>query len=169
MPSKPYYKELKEQLELLKNENRELSNTIESLKNRLQELDKKANELREQNLRFSADVENLQKATDAKIREMEKVASARIINELLPILDSLDNAHDDSAKILRSQFLNILKKEGLEVIDSSDVPFDPNVHEAIGILEGMRDGYVGKIVRNGYKFNGRLLRPALVLIGKEVK
>lgn len=169
MSSQSFHRELKHRINGLKKENEELNNKMSELQSKIEELNKEIHELKEQNLRFSADVENFQKATESKIREMENNASVKVINDLLPILDSLDNATDDNAKALRLQFLSILKKQGLEIIDNANVPFDPNIHEAIGVDEGGRDGYITKIVRNGYKFKGRLIRPALVLIGKEVK
>ena len=100
--------------------------------------------------------------------EMQELASLRIIRELLPILDSLDNATDQSARALRSQMLGVLEKEGLKVIDNVNVPFDPNIHESVGFVEGAESGKVAKIIRNGYKIKDKLLRPALVLVGKEV-
>ncbi len=168
MPSTPYHRLLKYEISKLREVNRDLNVELDRLKTQLQELNERIKYLTEQNLRFAADVENFQRATEQKIAEMQELASVRIIRELLPILDSLDNATDQSAKALRSQMLGVLEKEGLRVIDSINVPFDPNIHESVGFVEGSEPGQVAKIVRNGYKIKDKLLRPALVLVGKEV-
>lgn len=169
MPSTPFHKVLKEQISSLQGENERLNNNLEAMNRKIEELNEEIRALREQNLRFSADVENFQKATQMALKDLEIQASTKILMELLPVLDSLDNASDESSKVIKSQLMGILSREGLEVVDSVDVKFDPNVHEAIGTVDGGKDGHVAKIIRNGYKFKGKLLRPALVLIGKEVK
>jgi molecular chaperone GrpE len=168
VPSTPYHRILKYEIARLREVNRDLNMELDNLNKQLQELNDRLKFLTEQNLRFAADVENFQRATEQKIMEMQELASLRIIRELLPILDSLDNATDQSARALRSQMLGVLEKEGLKVIDNVNVPFDPNIHESVGFVEGAESGKVAKIIRNGYKIKDKLLRPALVLVGKEV-
>lgn len=107
-------------------------------------------------------------------------ATGNLIEQLLPVLDSFELALssgdpaslDTGAERLRKgvelvygEFLGALEKAGLERIEALGQPFDPEEHEAVMHVEG-DDGEPGvrDVVRNGYRFKGRVLRPAMVKV-----
>jgi len=139
-------------------------------------LSKERDELRELAQRVQADFENyrkrmLREQTDAIAR-----ANETLVEQLLPVLDSaslalaqLDDADDRVRKGIELVFAgltDVLEKAGLERIDETDVPFDPNVHEAV-LQEGGPGGepVVAELVRPGYRLKGKVLRPAMVKVG----
>ncbi len=122
-------------------------------------------ELKEQNLRFSADLENFQKRVGEESLKIINYASERIIKQLLPVLDSLDNVTDEGSLAIRRQIEGILQKEGLTAINDS-VAFDPNKHEAIGVEDGGEANTIKRVVRKGYALGDRVIRPELVILNK---
>ncbi|OZH93317.1 nucleotide exchange factor GrpE [Salmonella enterica] len=96
-------------------------------------------------LRIKAEMENLRRRTEQDIEKAHKFALEKFVNELLPVIDSLDRA--------------------LEV---ADVPLDPNVHQAIAMVESeeVPAGNVLGIMQKGYTLNGRTIRAAMVTVAK---
>jgi molecular chaperone GrpE len=127
--------------------------------------DQTIKELREQNLRFSADLDNFRKRAGEESLRLAGYASERIIKELLPVLDSLDNVKDEGSLAIKRQIDGILQKEGLTAIDDG-TGFDPNRHEAIGVEDGGEANTIKKIVRKGYAIGDRVIRPELVILNK---
>jgi molecular chaperone GrpE len=125
--------------------------------------------------RVAADFDNYRKRTLRGQAALIERASERIMVALLPVLDSLDSAaaieprsvtEEKMAAGVRGtllQLLDILSREGLEVIPTWDEPFDPRIHEAVlRTGEGDAPLIVTKELRRGYQLAGRVLRPALV-------
>lgn len=124
-------------------------------------------------------------ATEARLersakREVEE-ARGKLVQDLLPVLDNLDRtiraAHlgrSDPAllegvRLVRHQLEAVLRGYGVERIEALDQRFDPGVHEAIGVnavSDPRRHGVVVQQAEPGYRFAGRLLRPARVHVGK---
>jgi molecular chaperone GrpE len=71
-------------------------------------------------------------------------------------------------ELVFAEFLAVLERNGLERIDATGVPFDPNVHDAV-LQEGGSDGepIVTETVRTGYRLKGRVLRPAMVKVARK--
>jgi len=140
-------------------------------------LAKERDELRELAQRVQADFENYRKRmlrdqTDAIAR-----ANESLIEGLLPVVDSFELALGQLAdtdeqvrkgvELVFAGLVDVLDKAGLERIDSTGVPFDPNVHEAV-IQEGDHgDPVVADTVRTGYRLKGRVLRPAMVKVARK--
>lgn len=158
MPGVSYYRSLKQSLS-------ECSGKVKSLEDSLKEKERTIQELREQNLRYTADLDNFQKKLGEESMRMMDYASERIIKEILPVLDSLENANDEGSMAIRKQIESILQKEGLVVIDDS-TNFDPNKHEAIGVEEGGVANTIKKVIRKGYMLGDRVIRPELVILNK---
>jgi molecular chaperone GrpE len=140
-------------------------------------LAKERDELRELAQRVQADFENYRKRmlrdqTDAIAR-----ANESLIEELLAVVDNfelalgqLDDADEQVRKGVELVFaglVHVLDKAGLERIDSTGVPFDPNVHEAVMQEGDHGDPVVADTVRTGYRLKGRVLRPAMVKVARE--
>jgi molecular chaperone GrpE (heat shock protein) len=129
-------------------------------------------------------------ATEARLARAAQLdaeqARGKLVQELLPVLDNLDRtiqvalAHGngrsdpamlDGVRMVRQQLEGVLRGYGVERIDATGQPFDPSLHEAIGIApvgDPRRHGVVAHQAEPGYRFAGRLLRPAKVTVGKLV-
>ena len=120
--------------------------------------------------RLQAEFENYKKQTVRRNTEVVEQASAQLAAKLLPVLDAFDNAiiHGiDGIGPLYKVMLDVLQKEGLDVIDTDGVAFDPNLHEAVMHEEGdadQREPLVADTMRTGYTWKGKVLRPAMVKV-----
>ncbi|MCX6525358.1 MAG: nucleotide exchange factor GrpE, partial [Actinobacteria bacterium] len=120
--------------------------------------------------RVQADFENYKRRVDQQNVELRARAAEQLARELLPVLDAGEAASvqgmQDAAAIY-SQLLSTLEKQGLARVAESDVEFDPNIHEAVIHEEGESEGeaaVVTEILRTGYLWNDRVLRPAMVKV-----
>jgi molecular chaperone GrpE len=133
--------------------------------------------LREMYLRKLAEFDNFRKRTDRERRELKKTAAEGLVSELLPVLDNFERAvqHADESepvaflegvRMIARQFADILTKSGLEPIDPTGAPFDPELHEAVQRVEGgdHEPGTVVQVFSKGYTYGGRLIRPAMVSV-----
>ena len=146
---------------------------IERLKMELQESSDKA-------VRATAELDNIRKRTSRDIENAHKYALERFVSELLPVLDSMElgiNASQSAEDIesLREGMDLTLKmlfdrmgKFGVKTIDPAGEKFDPEWHEAVSMqeLEGSEPGQVVTVMQKGYELNGRLVRPAMVVVAK---
>ncbi|HEY3842075.1 MAG TPA: nucleotide exchange factor GrpE [Acidimicrobiales bacterium] len=127
--------------------------------------------------RTQADFENYRKRIQRMQDEQSARAASDLVNKLLPVLDTLDlaqahqseaGADSEDAKALaasRAMLLDALAKEGLERVDEAGVKFDPSVHDAVARVEGEGgEEVVDQVLRSGYRFRGKVLRPAMVSV-----
>ncbi len=117
--------------------------------------------------RLQAEFENYKKQVAKRESEARERANDSLIGELLPVLDAFDGAVANGAEDvapMRGTFLDALGKQGLERIEPVDDAFDPNLHEAVMHEPGDEtDGpVVAEVMRAGYVWKGRVLRPAMV-------
>lgn len=116
--------------------------------------------------RVQADFDNFRRRTSAQARAEAERASGRLAEALLPVLDAAEAAyvqHPDEIGPLLNQMLAELKRQGLEALDLHGAPFDPEVAEAV--QHEPADGgepVVAEVLRSGYRWKGRTLRPAMV-------
>ncbi len=127
--------------------------------------------------RVAADFENFRKRSERDLLDNAVRASQRVVENLLPVLDSFDLAvaqaqtTDEEASFLkgvlgtRQQLMDTLAKEGLEPIPSVGELFDPEVHEAARVVEDAEPLVVVAEMRRGYRLGGRVIRAALVVVG----
>ncbi|HWQ90383.1 MAG TPA: nucleotide exchange factor GrpE [Clostridia bacterium] len=143
----------------------------------------KADEHWERLVRTSADFDNYKKRAVRERQEAIKYANEGLLEKLMPVLDSFDNAlaatqtaPTEVAESLRTgvamihdQIKGVLREAGLEEVDGMGKPFDPNFHEAIAQRETAEvpEGQVVQQLRKGYKLRERLLRPASVIVAKQ--
>lgn len=132
-------------------------------------------------LRIKAEMENLRRRTELDVEKAHKFALEKFVNELLPVIDSLDRAlevadkaNPDNAAMIEGieltlkSMLDVARKFGVEVIADTDVPLDPNVHQAIAMVESedVAAGNVLGVMQKGYTLNGRTIRAAMVTVAK---
>jgi molecular chaperone GrpE len=127
--------------------------------------------------RVTAEFDNYRKRTERDRAENVRRAGQRVIESLLPVLDSIDAAMSieattpTEAKMLEgmkgthAQLLEALSRDGFAEIDAVGTPFDPALHEAISVTPGEGEQIVEQEVRKGYVMGGRVIRPSLVVVG----
>lgn len=165
-------------LEILPDEeikNIDISQRIEKLKNELGKCNDERKEYLDGWQRAKADFINYKKDESKRFQEMAQYVAGGLIQDLLPVLDSFDLAlgHGMSSDVekgvllIKSQFLDVLKKRGLEVMDTGGQKFNPEFHESVGEAESdMKEGMIIEEIQKGYTLNGQVLRPARVKIVK---
>ena len=153
---------------------------VEQLQQALVEADERAKNHWQQYLRAVAELDNVRKRAQRDIEAANRYGLEKFAAELLPVKDSLElavqNAARADARSLREgqeatlQLLSrALEKLGVTVIDPLGEPFDPARHEAMMTQESTtaEPNSVLKVVQLGYELNGRLLRPARVIVARE--
>jgi molecular chaperone GrpE len=149
---------------------------------RLEKAQANAEENNNKYMRLAAESENLRKRTVREVEHAHKFAIERFAGELLAVVDSLemgiDAGADASAEALLEGSQATLKllagalmKSGIEPLDPVGEPFDPNLHEAMTMQpsDSAEPGSVLTVIQKGYQLNGRLLRPARVIIATELQ
>ena len=115
-----------------------------------------------------AEFENFRKRVMKQHTDDVARATGRLVEQLLPVLDAFDYGighGDESLAPMRAQLLNALEKDGLERLDPTEQPFDPNEHDAVAHEPGEGGEHVvAETLRAGYRWNGSLLRPAMVKV-----
>jgi molecular chaperone GrpE len=148
----------------------------------LKERAAKADEHWDRLLRTTADLDNFKKRAAREKQDAIRFANENLMQKLVPVLDSFDmamsalqNGKTGAAQSLQTgismvyqQLKGALAEAGLEEVDATGKPFDPNLHEAISQQETstVPEGQVVQQVRKGYKLRERLLRPASVIVAQ---
>ena len=147
----------------------------------LEKLQKDNSELKDKFLRLAAEFDNYKKRTLKEKIELMKTAAQDTVSALLPVLDDFDrakkNADDENSEEAFSQgvtlvyqkLYNILKQKGLQPMNTTGEPFDPEYHEAITEIPAPTDDMKGKVVdtiEKGYLLNDKIIRHAKVVVGK---
>ena len=137
---------------------------------KIEELQKQIRDLEYKWKRAAADYANLEKRVAHEKEVFSKFALANFLRQLLPILDTLEEAvthvEDEGLKMVLEQFKNILSENGVEEIEAAGKDFDPNLHEAVEMVEGEENKVVG-VVKKGYKIGEKVIRVAGVRVGKK--
>ena len=167
--------------------------SLDSLRTRLADADvaleasrAEAESLRDQALRAVAEADNVRKRADRSIENAHKYALERFVNDLLPAVDSFERAVDAAAELKADAgeavssmaegmelslklLIEAMQRQGIEVVDPIGAPFDPKLHEAMSMIENpeAEPGSVIEVFQKGYTVNGRLARPARVIVAKE--
>ena len=154
----------------------EIKRLTESLEQKTKETEENYNKF----LRACADLENYKKRVEKEKGELVSFPNERLIKELIPVVDNLERAIDhiedesdhsaikDGIKLVLDSLLAVLNKFGIEVASAVGEKFDPKKHEAVSQEESCEyePGTVIKEFHKCYYLNGRLLRPAMVVIVK---
>lgn len=146
----------------------------------LEQAQAKAEENWDRYLRTAAELENVRKRATRDVENAHRFALERFSKELLAVRDSLemglaaaDSANVESLLEGSEATLKILsgtmQQFGVEVVDPAGEPFDPEFHEAISMQpsDDVEPGSVVTVVQKGYSLNGRLLRPAMVIVASD--
>ncbi|SKA25807.1 heat shock protein GrpE [Vibrio cincinnatiensis] len=132
-------------------------------------------------LRARADVENMRRRSEQEIDKARKYALGRFVEELLPVLDNLeraiqavDNENEvikpflEGVELTHKTFVDAVAKFGVTVINPEGEPFNPEYHQAMSIQESPdhESNTVMFVMQKGYELNGRVVRPAMVMVAK---
>ncbi len=150
----------------------ELARMLEELEATRLERDQYLDALR----RLKAEFENSRKRQERERARVHAMASERLVQDLLPVLDNLDRALEAGGDIregvlaTRNQLAEVLGNEGLLPVASDGQPFDPNVHEAVmgRPSDEHEEGTILQTFERGYLLNGKAIRPAKVVVAKQV-
>ena len=149
-----------------------------------EELDRLQEELavaKDAALRSQAEAQNAKRRAEQDVEKARKFALERFAGELLPVVDNLERAleaasGDDEAikpiaegvELTLKSFMDVLGKQNIEMVDPQGEPFDPNLHQAMSMIENneVEPNTVIAVMQKGYTLNGRLVRPAMVMVSK---
>jgi molecular chaperone GrpE len=132
-------------------------------------------------LRAQADAQNAKRRAEQDVERARKFALERFCSELLPVVDNLERALESASggeeavkpiaegvELTLKSFLDALRKFNIEAVDPQGEPFDPNLHQAMSMVENpeVEPNTVIAVMQKGYTLNGRLVRPAMVMVSK---
>ncbi len=138
-------------------------------------------EARDTALRAQADAQNLGRRAEQDIEKARKYALERFTGELLPVVDNLERALEaasgdeatpkpiaEGVELTLKSLLDAMRKFNIAVVDPQGEPFDPNLHQAMTLVENneVEPNTVLNVMQRGYTLNGRLVRPAMVVVSK---
>ncbi|MGL5122255.1 MAG: nucleotide exchange factor GrpE, partial [Plesiomonas shigelloides] len=152
---------------------------------RIAELEKeldaaKINE-RDSVLRARAEVDNIRRRAEQDVEKAHKFALEKFANELLPVIDSLERAVEladkqntdlhamiEGVELTLKSLYSAMNKFGVEPVDQVGCPFNPDVHQAMSMVESAEHpaNHIVMVLQKGYTLNGRLIRPAMVMVSK---
>jgi len=152
--------------------------TPEELMARLEE---DLNAARDAALRAHADAQNIKRRAEQDVEKSRKFALESFCKELLPVVDNLERTlavtagHDESVapiiegvELTLKSFTDALRKFNIESVDPHGEPFDPQLHQAMSLVENadVEPNTVIAVMQKGYTLNARLVRPAMVMVSK---
>ena len=123
---------------------------------------------------------NVQRRAEQEVEKARKFALERFCGDLLSVVDNLERALESSGdeqgsaalaegvELTRKGFMDVLAKYGVEAVDPQGEPFDPETAQAMSMVEqpDVEPNSVVAVMQKGYLLNGRLLRPAMVMVSK---
>ncbi|UCG38426.1 MAG: nucleotide exchange factor GrpE [bacterium] len=135
-------------------------------------------DLKDRYLRLAADFDNYRKRVEKEREEIVCYANEKLIADLLPILDNLERALSaaldpgrvgsilEGVRMVANQLHSVLRSCGLEPVEALGSPFDPELHEAVGVLPPGRheEGTVMAELQKGYRLKGKVLRHSMVQV-----
>jgi len=157
----------------------QLRDEVKRLTEELEKQKKRSDELLNSLMYLKADYDNLIKRTNKEIDEIKRVASERVIREIIDlkeivegalrmIRDRAEPAVVEGFELILSKIDDILESESVTEIKAKGERFDPYYHEVVGVVESDEpDGMIIEVVRRGYTMNGRVIRPCMVKVSKQ--
>ncbi len=156
-------------------------NLAEAPSDQSAELIEEVAKYKDQLIRTQAEMENVRRRAEMDVEKAHKFALDKFAKDLLPVVDSLEKAietaqgEDEALAGIRqgvemtlSMFLSTLNRFNLEQLDPVGEPFDPQFHEAMSMVDApnAEPNSVIAVMQKGYVLNGRLVRPAMVMVSK---
>ena len=132
-------------------------------------------------LRAQAEAQNVKRRAEQDVEKARKFALEQFTRDLLPVVDNLERALEaasgdeeavkpiaEGVELTLKSFIDAMTKFNIEVVDPQGEPFDPNLHQAMSMVENneVEPNTVIAVMQKGYTLNGRLVRPAMVMVSK---
>lgn len=145
----------------------------------IEKLEQQVAEANDNVLRVQAEMQNLRRRSERDVENAHKFALDKFSADLLPVVDNLERAlaaidsDDDSQKAIAEgieltlkSFLDVLKRFKIEAVDPAGQPFDADLHQAVSMVPNpdVEPNTVMDVFQKGYTLNGRLIRPAMVVV-----
>ena len=151
--------------------------SIDDIKVQLEAAQKKADDNWDKCIRLKAEIDNLRKRSEKQVSDAHKFASQKIVEALLPVVDSLEmgmqaegdlDSIREGMNLTMKQFEGVMEKFNIEVVDPKGEAFNPELHQAMSMqpCDEQEDNTVSMVMQKGYTLNGRLIRPAMVMVCK---
>lgn len=162
-------------------ENLEQDSKVAQLEAALLSSEAKLKEQQDSVLRAKAEVENMRRRTETEIDKARKYALNKFAEELLPVIDNLERAIQsadaeneavkpiiEGVELTHKTFVDAVGKFGLKEINPEGETFNPEMHQAMSIQESPdhESNTVMFVMQKGYELNGRVIRPAMVMVSK---
>lgn len=152
----------------IESENNICADDIKSLKDEV-------TALKDSNLRIMAEFDNFRKRSQKEKDQLQPMVISNVVQKILPFVDSFDRAlqvetTDESYKagftMIYGQFSDALKDIGVTEIDALDKPFDPELHNAVLMVDDdtKKSGIVAEVLQKGYEYDGKVIRHAVVKV-----
>ena len=163
-------------------ENKELRDQVVDLQGKLDILKNTLASEHDQRLRAVAEADNVRKRASQEVERERKFALEKFVRALLPIYDALEKALEfsdreneatkatiDGVENTLNLFLKELSGFGVELVDPTGKPFDPNFHQAVSMVPSTEvpNNHVLQTMQKGFLLNGRVVRPAMVIVAKQ--
>jgi len=151
--------------------------SIESLQAELEAANTKASDNWDKAIRIQAEMDNLRKRSEKQVEDAHKYAVKKFVEELLPVADSLEMGYAVEGEVEQIRegiglTMNVLKaameKFSVVAVDPLGEKFNPDLHQAMAMQpsEEYENDHVSAVMQKGYTLNGRLVRPAMVMVVK---
>ena len=139
--------------------------------------------LKKEYLYLRADFDNYKKSAIKERADLIKFGAEPLVHQLLTLIDTFDHALSleitpesldkfrEGVQMIRTEFGQVLGRFGVEEVDSEGQQFDPNIHEALSSepTDQFPPGHVSKVMKSAYKMHGKVIRPAQVVVAKEIE
>ena len=154
---------------------------LSALQQQLATAEAAAQEEKDRALRIAAEMENLRRRAALDVEKAHKFALEKFAGELLPVIDSLERALEladrdnetlkpmmEGVELTLRAMLTTVGKFGVEQVNPMGEAFDPNRHQAISMVENgnVAPNSVMAVMQKGYELNGRVIRPAMVMVAR---
>lgn len=165
--------------------NNEMSSEKDGAAETISKLSQELDEYKDKYLRTAAEIENLRRRMEKDRSDLLKYGAEKLLKDMIPVLDSFEKAVEgasaegasesdtlkDGILLVQKQLFEVLKSNGLSIIEAAGEKFDPNIHQGIQKVESdkVKEDTVKDQFATGYMLNDRLIRPAMVsvLVPKE--
>ena len=146
-----------------------------------EELQEQVSKANDQVLRIQAEMQNVRRRAERDVENAHKYALDKFTADLLPVVDNLEralstiDAADEAQKAVNTgleltlkTFIDVLSRFKIEVVDPAGQPFDADLHQAVSMVPNpeLEPNTVMDVFQKGYTLNGRLVRPAMVVVSK---
>lgn len=154
--------------------------TVAELMSQLEVAQNDVADMKDQLLRGQAEIQNIRRRAEQDVEKAHKFALEKFATEMLSVVDNLERAieaagDDEAVKPMRegvemtlSMFVSGLAKFNVEQVNPEGEAFNPELHQAMSMVpaEGVAPNTVVAVMQKGYTLNGRLVRPAMVMVAK---